>query len=74
MLGLPEQDQLHVYIVPKDTPFLEYQHPFPLIEGPDIHPLQEYVKYALNVNRLGDTDKGFFQLPCQDPGIYIFHS
>lgn len=36
MFTLPENDQLDVYTVQKDTPFLEYQHPFPLREGPNI--------------------------------------
>jgi len=38
MHELPENDQLDVYIVQKDTPFLEYQHPFPQMEGPNRHP------------------------------------
>lgn len=40
MFRLPENDQLVVYTVRKDNPFLEYQHPFPLMEGPSIHPLK----------------------------------
>ena len=40
MSEVPENDQLGAYTVQKDTPFLEYQHPFPLKEGPNVHPLQ----------------------------------
>jgi hypothetical protein len=38
MFELPENDQLDVYTVQKDTPSREYQRPSPLMEGPNIHP------------------------------------
>lgn len=38
MLELPENDQLDVYTVQKDTPSRECQRPSPLTEGPNIHP------------------------------------
>ena len=47
MSEVPENDQLGAYTVQKDTPFLEYQHPFPLKEGPNVHPLQTKCRTGL---------------------------
>ncbi len=33
----PENDQLDVYTAQRDIPFLEYQHPSPLKEGPKLY-------------------------------------
>lgn len=41
MYELPENDLRDAYTVQKDIPFPEYQHPFPLTEGPNRHPSQE---------------------------------
>lgn len=59
MIELPENSQLDVYIVQKDTPSPEYQRPFPLMEGPIIHPysIPEYGEQAFIMNKLKDTGK-----------------
>jgi len=77
MYALPENGQLDVYTVQKDTPFLEYQHPFPLMEGPNgIHSSQEYIhEMGPGCSTVKRCRKRIcFQLPCQALGSDTSHS